>query len=152
MGDHSSKIHRGHGSLAGNCGHDEMRTILIVDDDTVVRSVFSLWLEKAGYSVTTATNGIEALKAFKTMGFDSVIMDINMPHVSGIEACRRMTSEALSERRPLVWLMTGLFTREVESAALAAGAQGILAKPFSGDYLIKRMEAVWAGMVAAQAQ
>lgn len=121
-----------------------MRRILIVDDDSLVRRVFTLWSERAGFIVTTAANGIEACNLAAGVAFDGIVMDINMPHVTGIETCRRILKNNGLPRAPYIWLMTGMWTPDVEREGLAVGARAVLAKPFSGEFLIELLEAAWA--------
>ena len=93
-----------------------------------------------GFSVTPAATGIDALKALDAETFDAVLMDINMPPISGIETCARMMNRK-SPIQPPVWLMTGMWSEDVERRGIAAGARAVLSKPFNCAQLVKQMEA-----------
>jgi two-component system, cell cycle sensor histidine kinase and response regulator CckA len=112
--------------------------ILIVDDDSVVRALLQRVLTNAGYTVTTAAHGAEALEAVLGAGqtIDLAITDIRMPHMDGWELGRR-----LSHHRPgLPILYLSGFTSEL-SRFSPAGTQaaGFLSKPFDPDELLRRV-------------
>lgn len=116
-----------------------MRKVLVVDDDQGVRLVLSRSLEVMGFSVTIAASGTEALKVLDEAAFDAVLMDINMPPITGIETCARIMAGGSSSSPP-VWLMTGMWCPDVERRGIAAGARAVLAKPFNCADLVKQME------------
>jgi two-component system cell cycle sensor histidine kinase/response regulator CckA len=69
--------------------HDELpRSILIVDDDPQVRKLFHQVLNKAGYSVHDACNGLEAQALVQRVHFDVMILDLNMPEMDGFEVLK----------------------------------------------------------------
>ena len=125
-----------------------MRTLLIVDDNPSIRVVLSQCLERKGFHVSSADSGVEAVTKTEGSNFDAVIMDINMPQLSGIDACDRILKRDPLPR-PLIWLMTGLWSPEVEEAGLRAGAHEVLAKPFNTEYLLSRLQAGWAHQTSA---
>lgn len=114
-----------------------MRKLLVVDDDSGVRLVLSHCLDHMGFAVRQSPNGLDALKALEEETFDAVIMDINMPPISGIETCARIHHQFPAP--PPVWLMTGMWTPEAQRAGLAAGARKILIKPFNCEQLVKEL-------------
>ena len=71
------------------------KTILVIDDDKSLLSALEQYLEKAGYQVISAINGMEGLKLLESAEYDLVITDINMPYVSGIGVI-----SALKGKRP----------------------------------------------------
>lgn len=115
------------------------RHILIVDDEPTIRLVFSYSLDQMGFLVETAANGFEAIAAVEKNNFDAVVMDINMPLITGIETCARISNRKAGSPPP-IWLMTGGWTEETKLKGLAAGARGVLAKPFNCEQLVKRLE------------
>jgi two-component system response regulator PrrA len=119
-----------------------VRRILIVDDESSVRLVLSHCMELMKFSVKTAASGVEALKLVEEETFDAVIMDINMPTMTGVETCRRMQS-GLSDQCPPIWLMTGMWSGDIEEVGVAAGARAVLAKPFKYEELVKKLKADW---------
>lgn len=117
------------------------RRILVVDDEPAVRLVLSYSLEQMGFSVEVASNGFDALKALELHTFDAVVMDINMPRMSGIETCARIVNRKTAAGHPPIWLMTGMFSDEIKQRGIAVGARAVLAKPFNCQQLVKQMEA-----------
>lgn len=112
--------------------------ILIVDDEPAVRLVLSYSLDRMGFSAETVANGFDALKALEREKYDAVVMDINMPQISGIETCARIMN-LKSATPPPVWLMTGMWSEEIKQRGLATGARAVLAKPFNGEELVRQL-------------
>lgn len=104
-------------------------TILLVDDDEVLRSTGSIMLEKLGYIVLSASDGLEALEIFKTQAqhIKLVILDMIMPGLNG-----RETFKALQELDPSVKIIlaSGFSDRKAVDEMLSAGLKGVLTKPF----------------------
>lgn len=67
-----------------------MRRILIVDDDAIVRDTMVALLSFYGFSVSVAASGEEAVDQVRRSGFDGIVMDINMPGIDGLTACRQL--------------------------------------------------------------
>lgn len=112
--------------------------ILLVDDDVTLTAILAAALGDEGWTVTTARNGAEGLRQFERDGADLVILDILMPEMDGLEACRRIRRKSavplilLSSRAEEVDRVTGLET----------GADDYLTKPFSTRELIARIRAM----------
>ena len=102
--------------------------VLVVDDDPTILEMLSAFLEGKGYSVASCANGQEALEALEAELFDLVISDIEMAGVSGFELLRQTRA-----RHPNIGiiLMTAYEESHPLSAALRAGADGYISKPFS---------------------
>ena len=111
---------------------EERETILLVEDEPAVRSLFSMALTRAGYKVYEARNGQEALNALAADKFDAVLMDCQMPVMDGYAATR-----ALRQRKPLrdlpVIAMTANAMTGDREAAIAAGMNDHIAKPIRID-------------------
>ena len=117
------------------------QTILVVDDNPTVRAVVQRILQVAGYTALAAEDGIKALELFGSHEVDAAIVDVDMPGPNGVEVCRQLYERAAkSGRAVFVWLMTGVVRPEIVSAAEAAGALGIFAKPFTMQELISSIE------------
>lgn len=84
-----------------------MRRVLVVDDDRDIRALLRVLLESDGYTVETANDGVEALEALtRTDEIWIVLLDINMPRMTGLEVCERLSALQGHIARHLVVLMT----------------------------------------------
>jgi DNA-binding response OmpR family regulator len=79
-------------------------TILIVEDDRSIRRYLEVILQRAGYCVIVAADGLEAMKAALTSTIDAVVTDAIMPHLSGYELCRFLRHHPKLARLPVVLL------------------------------------------------
>lgn len=105
-----------------------IKSVLIVDDIPFVRKVLAEVLTECGYRIAgEASSGEEALAKFSTLKPDIVTMDIVMPHMSGIEATRKiMTIDPYA----IVVIVTGMDQEHFTIEAIQAGARDIILKPF----------------------
>ena len=111
--------------------------ILLVDDDAQIRRVMRTTLAARGYEVSDAHSGEEALEKVRTLKFDLVLLDMNMPGMGGLEACR-----ALRSGSDLAIVMLTVRNSEKDKvAALDAGADDYIVKPFSTPELLARIRA-----------
>jgi two-component system, OmpR family, KDP operon response regulator KdpE len=111
--------------------------ILIVDDEPQIRRVMRSTLSSQGYTVTEAKTGEEALDSIRKERPDLVLLDVNMPGMGGIEACReiRRSSDA-----PII-ILTVRKTERDKVLALDAGADDYVVKPFGMEELLARIRA-----------
>ncbi len=118
----------------------EHRTrILIVEDQESYRDALSTGLEREGYDVQLAADGMEGLRLFTEKAPDIVLLDVMLPEISGIEVCKRM--QALLPAIPIV-MLTALNTEVDVVLGLEIGAADYLTKPYRLRELIARIEAV----------
>ncbi len=115
-----------------------MAKILVVDDEADIRKIVRLLLQKKGYSVVEANNGISAVEAVTSDDIDLVVMDIMMPQMSGIEACAEIRKTSTV---PILFLTAKSLVSDKESAYLSGG-DDYLVKPFSSVELIMKVEAL----------
>jgi DNA-binding NtrC family response regulator len=107
-------------------------SILIVDDETVVRDSLGKWFEEEGYSVETATTARDALLKLPTQRWDVALVDIKMPGMDGLELQRKIREV---DPEILVIIMTGYASVETAVQALKDGAYDYITKPFDPDDL-----------------
>ncbi len=111
--------------------------VLIVDDDPSFRRVVRTMMSAKGYEVSEACNGIEALEHMRTAKHDLVLLDINMPEMTGVEVCREVRKR--SEIPIIMLTVRNTETDKVE--ALDAGADDYITKPFGARELLARIRA-----------
>src|SRR5512139_3965426 len=115
-----------------------MQTILVVDDDPAQVKMIEMTLAEAKYKPVTATNGEEALKAFRLHQPDLVVLDVMMPGMDGWETCYRIRQISTV---PIIFL-TGRQTTDDKVSGFKLGADDYLVKPFLPDELLARVESV----------
>lgn len=109
--------------------------ILFVDDDNISQEMMSLMLSQRGYKVVTASNGLEAVEAVNKDSFDLILMDIQMPVMDGIEACKLIRNRSDSKRNiPIVALTASEMVASVREC-IDAGMNDFVSKPFSVQQL-----------------
>jgi two-component system response regulator MprA len=113
--------------------------LLVVDDDASIREFLALTLRLGGYDVVFAEDGEPVPDIVVTEKPQLVIMDLAMPHVSGLDALRAV--RAMGSTVPVI-MLTAHGEDEDKLAAFEAGADDYLVKPFSGRELIARVGAV----------
>ena len=118
---------------------EAVKTVLIVDDEPMIRESVSAYLVKKGYDVLTAQDGREALDVFAKNPVGFVILDLMLPGLSGEEVCRKIRK---TSRVPVI-MLTAKTQEESILNGLQIGADDYVTKPFSIKELYARMEAVW---------
>lgn len=115
-----------------------MRYVLVIEDEPNIVSVVKAYLEKEGYSVATAYDGVSGLEAFKSKKPDAVILDIMLPLMDGLEVCRQIRQ---SGDVPVIMLTARV--EEIDRIiGLELGADDYITKPFSPRELVARLRAV----------
>lgn len=114
------------------------QTILLVEDDRSLRRYLEVILQKAGYKVVVASDGLEAMKLALTTPLDAVVTDAIMPHINGHELCRFLRGHAKLSHLPVI-LLSGL-ENNVAALAKEGGANIYLSKPVSPNELINCLE------------
>lgn len=110
--------------------------ILTVDDSPSVRLTTNVALTSAGYLVTEAVDGLDALNKAKTTDFDLIITDLNMPNMDGLEMIETLRRSPDHAGVPIIFLSTES-DGQMKDRARAAGATGWMTKPFNVEQLIK---------------
>jgi two-component system response regulator MprA len=114
-------------------------SILVVEDDHAVREALERALGFEGYVVKAARDGAIALSMLRESTYDLIILDVMMPHLDGLETCRRI--RAGGDDVPIL-MLTARTTVDDRVEGLDAGADDYLAKPFALDELLARIRAL----------
>jgi DNA-binding response OmpR family regulator len=118
---------------------DNLKRILIVEDDVDIANVLSLHLRDERYEVVHSADGNEGLRLLEQGGWDALILDLMLPGVDGLEICRR--ARAMTRYTPII--ITSARSSEVHRIlGLELGADDYLAKPFSVLELVARVKAL----------
>jgi two-component system response regulator MprA len=113
--------------------------ILVVDDEPAVRDAVDRALRLEGYDTQLAADGLQALDALADRAPDALVLDVLMPHVDGIEVCRRL--RAAGDRTPVL-VLTARDAVPDRVRGLDAGADDYLVKPFALEELLARLRAL----------
>jgi CheY-like chemotaxis protein len=119
-------------------------TILLAEDEPDVQLIARLSLKKAGFTVVTAGNGLEALERVAAERPDVILLDWMMPDMDGYETCRRLKADPATADIPVIFLTARVQEAEV-ARALALGAAGCIGKPFDALTLGQRVRELVAG-------
>jgi len=113
--------------------------VLIVDDHEAIRTVIDSILTHAGYSCMTSATGETAVQMARRFRFDLAILDVNMPHMSGLEVLSRIRPFV-----PAVIMVTANSSVDTVREAVALGCDGYVAKPIEVGVLMGRVKRVLA--------
>jgi two-component system response regulator RegX3 len=112
--------------------------VLVVEDERSIREAVTAYLEREGYWVTPVADGAEALEQAAKKAFDLVVLDLNLPKLSGEEVCRRLRD---ASDVPII-MLTAKGAEEERVHGFEIGADDYLVKPFSPRELIARVRAL----------
>ena len=118
---------------------DKKMSIMIVDDELIIRESFLHWFEKLGHKVEAAASGFEALEKLEKLPFDLLFVDIKMPGMDGIELLGKVKEEYPDT---IVIIITAYGSIDTAVNAMKMGATDYLLKPFKPDQLSLVMEKV----------
>ena len=121
-----------------------MARILVAEDEEDIRDLIEFTLSYVGHEVISVSNGEEAYQSARKVLPDLILLDVRMPIMSGIEACKKIKSDPETHRIPVVFLSAKGQDSEIK-AGLEAGAVEYLLKPFSPDDLNRRLSEILAG-------
>lgn len=122
-------------------GIEGRKCVLLVEDDRALRRFLEVLLERAGYKVTAAADGLEAMKLVVSTSVDIVVTDAMMPNLSGPEFCRFIRNSKTLSHLPVI-LLSALEERTPNHSDALADA--FLAKPVSGEVLVECIERLLA--------
>jgi DNA-binding response OmpR family regulator len=115
------------------------KSVLVIDDENSVGTLLRFSLRQRGYGVETALSAGAGIEIAAGKRFDLVILDVALPGIDGIEACRLLKALPGYEEAPIIMISSRSDTVTIESARLA-GAADYLVKPFTFEELLHRVE------------
>lgn len=120
------------------------RTIMVVDDDPLIRRLIATTLEDVqGFDVVEAADGVAALEQAAASQPAIVFLDIDMPRMDGIDACRRLR-QAPDTAGATIVMLTAATTDTAENVAIEAGADLFIRKPFSPLEVLQLVDRIGA--------
>ena len=142
------------------CDDDDLRQdrqakvkpkILVVDDEPEAVELVEFNLKQAGYAVSTAVDGAEALKKARAQPPDLIVLDVMLPEMDGFEICKTLRLEPVTARVPVI-MLTAKAAEIDRVLGLELGADDYLTKPFSPRELLLRVKKILARGFAAEKQ
>ncbi len=115
--------------------------VLVVDDEEDLRRLLQFHLEQAGYQVTTASTAAEALLAVGSHRPSTVVLDVMLPDLSGVEVCKKLRSDKTFSDTGIL-MLTALGDDEDRVGGLLAGADDYVVKPFNVREVVLRIGAL----------
>ena len=122
-----------------------MKHILVVDDEPRIAEIARDYLERAGFRVTTAGSGADALAVARTRRPDLIVLDLGLPHLDGLDVTRTLRQQS---NVPII-MLTARVDESDKLIGLELGADDYVTKPFSPKELVARVRAVFRRVDAA---
>ena len=122
-------------------------TILVIEDYSDTRELLVALLQRSGYKVIEAEDGVEGLLKAGWIYPDLIIMDLSLPEMDGVEAARRIHEQAKLSQIP-IFVVSAYLTEEVRADVRAVGCTEIFSKPFDAELLLERIATTLAGETA----
>jgi two-component system, OmpR family, response regulator Irr len=114
------------------------KKILLAEDDLILRKSLAYFLSDHGFNVVQVENGVDAIEEIKSIGFDLIITDLNMPYIGGMEIINIVRNE-LKLNTPVI-VLTSSAVEKVELESFSIGANEFVTKPFSPSVLKARID------------
>jgi DNA-binding response OmpR family regulator len=118
-----------------------MARVLVVEDDPDIADLIRRYLQKAGFDVDVRMSGRDAMTAIADHPPDLIVLDLMLPHVSGLEVCRTVRADGKTAATPII-MVTARADESSRIAGLDLGADDYLGKPFSPGELVARVRAL----------
>ena len=115
-----------------------VRTVLVVEDNQIDRTRLVKVLSDAGYEVSTAENGLQAIDQVKRNKPEAILMDINMPGMDGFAATRALRGDKDTKHIPVI-LVTAKDQKADKAWGQMLGAKGYVTKPFTDEQLLEQI-------------
>ena len=120
---------------------ESKKRIVVADDEPFILSALQDTLSDS-YSVTTASNGAEAIKVAQKVLPDLIILDVMMPEMDGLEACKNLKRDKATSSIPVILLTAKGQITDIEKG-FKSGADAYVVKPFSPARLIEKVEEIF---------
>jgi len=130
---------------APNSGNSTGKLVLLVDDDPVVLKVYQRQLEKAGYRVATAEDGLAAMRALTTLKPDLVVLDLMMPKLNGVDVLKFIRGNNNLKNIPVIVLSNAYMTELAEQAMALGAEKGLLKSSCTPSLLLQCVQDIFAG-------
>ncbi len=115
------------------------KKILVVDDDPEVVELVTFNLKKAGFSVGTATDGVEAVRKACSLAPDVILLDLMLPELDGFAVCEVLRRDPVTAAIPII-MVTAWASELARVTGLGTGADEYVTKPFSPRDLVARVQ------------
>jgi two-component system, sensor histidine kinase and response regulator len=112
--------------------------VLVVEDEPITQEVSRLLLEDVGFVVDTADDGLQALELAKQNSYALILMDMQMPHLNGVEASKAIRMNSLNKETPILAMTANAFDED-RQVCLDAGMNDHIAKPVDPDKLYETL-------------
>jgi chemosensory pili system protein ChpA (sensor histidine kinase/response regulator) len=112
--------------------------VMVVDDSVTVRKVTTRFLEREGFDVITAKDGVNAIEVLRDQTPDIMLLDIEMPRMDGFEVARRVRATSQTKNLPII-MITSRTGEKHRQTGIAAGANEYMGKPFQEDVLLENI-------------
>lgn len=117
----------------------ERRQILIVDDYPGARYLRSRILSNAGYEVVEASTGTEALAVARSANLSLILLDVNLPDISGFEVCEQLKADPATSSIPVIQITGAWLSEEARQQGIASGANAYLVEPIDDVTLLRNV-------------
>jgi DNA-binding response OmpR family regulator len=115
------------------------KKLLIVEDNTELLELMRLGLKQAGFTISTATNGLDALKKARSLLPDLIVLDLILPELDGFAVCEALKRSPDTSAIPII-LLTGLSSEFTRYAGMESGADEYVTKPISPEQLVPKIK------------
>jgi CheY-like chemotaxis protein/anti-sigma regulatory factor (Ser/Thr protein kinase) len=137
-------VHGGtqYGGAAAVAVSADGNVILLVDDTPSKRYVLASWLRRAGYQIVEEATGAGALDTFRRGGIDLVVLDVNLPDMSGFDACEAIKTDAEHGTTPVIHVSAAAIHAVDRTHGLTRGADAYLVEPIDPDELLATVTSI----------